>query len=925
MADDIPLFPDDSNINRFRDFVNIQKELNDHLLTERRLYEQIGRISLGVEAKVVERRKNELRMMKLIRDKALEYNDLVQKRSKVTGQERDDLERSLDSLEAQIKLNKDMLSMSREASSIEMEMTKKIHEENTRWFGFASQQMNKLFGIRVNEYNLSKDIGEELIKQGVQSEKIAYTWGAILMMLKGSFEMFKKMDNAAWDFRKAMGMTRAESNVIRKDAQRIAIDNMAIGVTIESVYKSYLALGQVVGGVHNVSKSMAEDVAVMAAQLGISAEMSARFLRNMAAISKNTMESQVNSMYIAQNMSSAAGVQLDQVMGDIATKSSKTLTMMSRMPNVALRTAIELRRMGTDLNSVANSSRHILDFTENMNEEMNASVLLGRSINLQRARELAYRRDLEGSTKEILRITKSINFENLDVFQQEAFAAATGKTVEELLKMLQTSRQLEHIKRAGTPEQKEQLALYEKMRSENEKAAKARAKDSSALLRTMNNQTRLAAISAKWNEILAKAQEFLLPVIDNMLALVIPALDIARGLFAWGLGLKVVMATATKVLGLFKAIAVFPMTLANFATKFTKFPAIFNALTNLSFRLVGVWLKVGAVVSRVANFFKPIITVISAIGKFLAPIGKFFTGIVSVAGKILAPLGKVFGFLGKFGGILGAFGKFIPVIGWVIAAFQFIGNLIARMKGIGDAFNKGFFNGLWFGLKAVVGALYDTLIKPFVDAFKWIWHFFGGKSPSLLGQGILDGIVSVGTMMFKAITMPWQLAFKAIMSIVPGLGNMVGTIGKMVLSSVTSIVGVLKTLGPKIFSAFLAPYKMAFEWIINKFAGLGKSVGKLFGKGESVEKKATAAYIPAVTVTPKGTEVVKPKGKAVGTGKEEEKVAEPMSEATGQKIVVLLEKILAKDSNVHMDGQLLSTHLARQTEFRGGYGVNKVA
>ena len=50
-----------------------------------------------------------------------------------------------------------------------------------------------------------------------------------------------------------------------------------------------------------------------------------------------------------------------------------------------------------------------------------------------------------------------------------------------------------------------------------------------------------------------------------------------------------------------------------------------------------------------------------------------------------------------------------------------------------------------------------------------------------------------------------------------------------------------------------------------------------------------------------------------------------MSEATGQKICSLLEKILAKDNNIHMDGQLLSTHLARQTEFRGGYGVNKVA
>ena len=50
-----------------------------------------------------------------------------------------------------------------------------------------------------------------------------------------------------------------------------------------------------------------------------------------------------------------------------------------------------------------------------------------------------------------------------------------------------------------------------------------------------------------------------------------------------------------------------------------------------------------------------------------------------------------------------------------------------------------------------------------------------------------------------------------------------------------------------------------------------------------------------------------------------------MSEETGKKIVELLEKILAKDTNINMDGQLLSTQLARQTDFYGGFGANKVS
>ena len=48
-----------------------------------------------------------------------------------------------------------------------------------------------------------------------------------------------------------------------------------------------------------------------------------------------------------------------------------------------------------------------------------------------------------------------------------------------------------------------------------------------------------------------------------------------------------------------------------------------------------------------------------------------------------------------------------------------------------------------------------------------------------------------------------------------------------------------------------------------------------------------------------------------------------LSEETGQQMVALLEKILAKDTNIHMDGSLLSTTLARGIDFRGSFGTNR--
>lgn len=874
---DIPIYPDGENLEKARDFLSIQKELADIMRKQKSVYEDIGHISSDIEAKVrvrYEREKDFFNQIKM--QKTLLYREELKGHANMDGAERKSHKAALTSIRSKIKVLHDQIKISREISSMEMEMAKKQHEEDTKWFDFARNQMGEITGIQFKQFSEAKKTGLELRKLGVTSDSLAFTYGAILMMLKGTFELFKGMDKAAWEFRKAMGMTRAESKMIRKDAEGLAVDYMSMSVTIDGIYKSYQAIGKSVGGVHNVTKDMARDVSLMSAQLGISEETSAKFMQNLAAISKNTMDSQASMMGLAQAMSSAAGVNLGEVMSDVAKASGPTLTMMSRLPNLALRSTIELRRMGTSLADAAKSSRHILDFQTSMDEEMNASVLLGRSINLQRARELAYRRDIEGSTKEILRITKSVDFANLDVFQQEAFANATGRTVDELMKMLQADKQIAQVKRNGTAQQKAELANYEKMRQENEKAAKARGKDAMIAIQTMANQERMTAITAKWNQILAQAQSWLLPLVDGFLAMVIPAMDIARGIFAWSGGLKLAAAfisnIGSRALAYYQEIETYGLKTVGIFQKMWYYVGEIawaiekwasggkNAFSSLS------W------IAKIRGWFSPI----SAIGKIFGTIGSWFAKIGGFIGKIVAPIGKIFGLVGKFAGFIGFFAKWIPIVGWVIMAFQLIGKLVGL---ISDYFknwsNMSVGQRIIQGLLIIPKALWAVLVQPFIDAFKYIWSFFGGRSPSLLGLGIVKGIASIGTMLFNAI---------------------------------------------------ISPYKMAFNWIINKFSGIGKFLGKLFGKTESVEKKAQAAYVPAVTITPNGTQIETPKAKAETAAiRKEFDNTKVMSEETGQKMVALLEKILAKDNSIRMDGQLFSATLARGTEFRGGYGVNKVA
>jgi hypothetical protein len=643
------------------------------------------------------------------------------------------------------------------------------------------------------------------------------------------FELFKTLDKAAATFRQTMGFVRSSAADIRKIAEQTAINFGHVGVNIDTAYSSILELSKEMGSVHVVSKDLVKTTAVLKAQLGVSEEASAGFLKNMASISKSTMESQRDMTFMAGALSNAAGVPLPAIMKDIATKSNTTLTMMSRLPGQVIRAAVELRKMGVDLDRASRSSREILNFTDNINAEMEASVLLGNSINLQRARELAYRRDITGSTKEILRLTKSISFESLDVFQQEAFARATGKSVDELLSLVQAERQWEAARKSSDPTMRARVAAYEKLKASNNTILKDQSRQLEFMVMTRSNQERLAAISQKWNQILAQAGQILLPILDTLLAAVIPMMDLARGF----LGIYATLSTIGKT----------SQTIGMF---------------------FGVWFER---VAAVSNFFLRLGSIGEKIMSVVKGIGGFF-------GKIFGVLENILPFASK---IFGVFGKWIPVIGWIITAFQFVYNLFQRLHGIGDAFKEGILNGIWFGIKAIGGALYDTLLKPFVDVWNWIKGIFIGGSPSTLGLGIVKGITSVASMIFDALTYPWRTFLAWVLEKVP----------------------------------FMSKYAAALR---------GGATGAV---GRSIETETNTSRIPPENVTPTPTTIpgAKPKPQEVTT------TQPTLAEAPDRIFQDILSAINTLNNNlesgkigIYLDGSLVSTVLARNLEFRGSFG-----
>ena len=332
--------------------------------------------------------------------------------------------------------------------------------------------------------------------------------------------IFKEFDEEASRFRMRMGMIRSDTASMEKSMYRSWVSLTSVGVTMKDLTASAESLTDSFGSLWAVTDEMRDTLSVWQAQLGVSTKSGAELLRVFSQIDGSTAQSQVNMGNFLSRMTRAAGVPLNETMGDVANASKTAYSMMARNPLAIAKAAVEARRLGTTLDAIAKSGKTLLNFTDSINAEMNASVLLGKSINLQRARELAYRRDMAGLNREIVRLARDeVDFNKMDTFQQEAFAAALGKSADEIAKMLQAERQMNWIRANGTVEQREQLNQLEAMKRVNEDLAKDMGAQAGESLRTQANQSKLAALSNTWKQLLMEIVDIFVPIISSVLSI----------------------------------------------------------------------------------------------------------------------------------------------------------------------------------------------------------------------------------------------------------------------------------------------------------------------------------------------------------------------------------------------------------------------
>jgi hypothetical protein len=150
----------------------------------------------------------------------------------------------------------------------------------------------------------------------------------------------------------------------------------------------------------------------------------------MGGLSEAQAQSMTNSV---AEMSKLAGVAPSKVIKDIADNSEVAYKYFRGGPKELAKAAVSLAAMGSSLESAAKSSESLLDFESSITSELEASAMLGKQLNFDKARTAAFNGDLYGQEKAIMEQLQGIgDISKMNYYQKEALTKATGKEIGEL-------------------------------------------------------------------------------------------------------------------------------------------------------------------------------------------------------------------------------------------------------------------------------------------------------------------------------------------------------------------------------------------------------------------------------------------------------------------------------------------------------------
>jgi hypothetical protein len=286
--------------------------------------------------------------------------------------------------------------------------------------------------------------------------------GFLVKAFKFFLEYALKADQNITDLGKSLGVSNEEATKLYTHFGEIQNSTIKVGnsandllKTQQNQFEAQLQIADALGATKGITDKQIDSQIYLNKQLKLSAEAQ----KGMIELgSLNNMEAiDMVKLIVKQTgaLSKQTGIQLNnkKVIEQVSKLSGQLSANYKNDPALIAKAVVQANKLGLTLEGAANASSKLLDFESSIQNELEAELLTGKDLNLEKARLLALNGDAAGAAAEMLAQVGSLSeFQNMNVLQQEALAKAVGMTANELANSL---RQQENLNNLGDENKKQ--------------------------------------------------------------------------------------------------------------------------------------------------------------------------------------------------------------------------------------------------------------------------------------------------------------------------------------------------------------------------------------------------------------------------------------------------------------------------------------
>jgi len=331
----------------------------------------------------------------------------------------------------------------------------------------GTKQLSTLKKTRITTAAIFKNLDKAALRLGAA--------GGLFALAGKLVDQFKKADQSTTDIARGLSLSKDEAKKVKNEMLESSREAGMFGITLKEQKAAVMALNNELGGTALAfNKDIREGAADTLKRLHLSEEAIGNMAKQALATGKSFKELEKEQAKGVLDAEREFGIRLNL---------SKVLDETNKITGIARVNALGIegglakavataKSLGIEMGAVASSAGQLLDFEQSIQNELQAELLIGRDLNLEKARSAALSGDQEALAKALVEEAGSLEeLQNMNVLQQQALAGALGLSTDELANTLMTQEALSSQAQEDLDREAAQALQQEKMLSLTEKQA----------------------------------------------------------------------------------------------------------------------------------------------------------------------------------------------------------------------------------------------------------------------------------------------------------------------------------------------------------------------------------------------------------------------------------------------------------------------